>query len=81
MKEKISCSLDGDMVVFMDDFLKQFPMISSRSAIIEMALITFIGTVVNIDESGKSWDIDAIYMLLDGRSKLNAQTDSENGNV
>ena len=81
MKEKLSCSLDGDMVAFMDDFIEQFPMVSSRSAVIEMALIAFIGAVIDIDESGKRWDIDAIHMLLEGRAALNAKKESKNRNL
>ena len=78
MKEKISCSLDGDMVAFMDDVIKQFPIVSSRSALLEMALITFIGAVIDIDASGKHFDVDVIQKLVEGRCKLNAQKESEN---
>ena len=76
MKEKISCSLDGEMIDFMDDVIRQFPMISSRSAVLEMALITFVAAV--IDESGKRCDADTIHALYEGRCKLNAQSEKTN---
>lgn len=42
MKEKISCSLDGDLVNRIDDFIRSYPFISNRSALIETACVAFM---------------------------------------
>lgn len=75
MKEKISCSLDGELVKQVDFILEMTPsFINSRSAIIEMALIDFMDAVLPYDKATRRF----IENLFFRRCDLNAQTTSKN---
>lgn len=78
MKEKISCSLDGDLVDVIDELIDDFPSIGSRSAVIEMSLYVFIDRASDISPAGLDWDDLFIYRMLERRCKLNAQKESTN---
>lgn len=78
MKEKISCSLDGDLVDVIDELLDDFPSIGSRSAVIEMALYVFIDRASDLSPAGLDWDDLYIYKMLQRRCELNAQKESKN---
>lgn len=78
MKEKISCSLDGDLVSFIDELIDDFPAVGSRSAVIEMALYAFISCSSNLSPDGLDWDDLYIYKMLKRRCELNAQKESKN---
>lgn len=82
MKEKISCSLDGNVIEMMDAVISRYPVIGSRSAFIDIAIRQF---VADIDELELYYASDyaryRIIGLLERRCKLNAQTESENRNV
>lgn len=47
MKEKISCSLDGNVIEKMDDLISDYPVIGSRSALIDIAIMDFHDHVYN----------------------------------
>lgn len=81
MKEKISCSLDGDLVDVIDELIDDFPTVGSRSAVIEMALYVFIDRASIFDSSGMDWDDLFIYKMIERRCKLNVQKESTNRNV
>ena len=78
MKEKISCSLDGDLLNVIDELIDDFPTIGSRSAAIEMALYAFIDRSMLLSPAGLDWDDLFIYKAIERRCKLNAQKESEN---
>ena len=78
MKEKVSCSLDGDLIQVMDEMIDEFPTVGSRSAAIEMALYAFIDRASVFDSSGMDWDDLFIYKMIERRCKLNAQKESKN---
>lgn len=74
MKEKISCSLDGEVIELMDAVISEYPVIGSRSAFIDIAIRHFVG---DIDELGCYYDNDyarnVIIGLLERRCRPNAQ--------
>lgn len=88
MKEKISCSLDGNIVNRIDDIIKSYPIISNRSALIETACVLFI----ELYDEWASYDLteqttynresfkrdDFIRRMYERRCELNAQTESPN---
>lgn len=85
MKEKISCSLDGDMINLVDDIIEIAPYISSRSAFIEMAIL-FLSMPAIMQDLSKDDDACNHYMallheLFEWRCTWNAQTESQNRNV
>ena len=75
MKEKVSCSLDGDLVNQID-FIIEFspPYINSRSAVIEMALINLIDVIQPYDMSAKRF-LENLYFR---RCDLDARKESTN---
>lgn len=75
MKEKISCSLGGEIVSRMDDNLDRFPFIQGRSALIEMAIINLQD---DIWISNPEVVNDFMFGLYVRRCDLNAQTTNEN---
>ena len=87
MKEKISCSLDGKCVDFMDHLLGAYPFLGSRSAIIEAALYDIMYSYIEAhrlqdsqhgDPTFKDYVDRYISYLYDWRCKQNAKTESEN---
>ena len=78
MKEKISCSLDGDLVNFIDELIDDFPIVGSRSAVIEMSLYAFIDRATIFSSAGMDWDYVVIHNMLERRCKLNVQEESKN---
>ena len=78
MKEKISCSLDGEMIELMDAVISKYPVIGSRSAFIDIAIRHFVG---DIDELDWYYDNDyarnVIIGLLERRCRRNAQKESK----
>lgn len=88
MKEKISCSLDGNIVNRIDDIIKSYPIISNRSAVIETACVVFI----DYYDAWASYDLteqtafnkesfkrdDFIRRMYERRCELNAQKESTN---
>ena len=88
MKEKISCSLDGDLLTRFDDVIKEYPFIGNRSAVIETACYLFIDSFDNME----LFDLDAkvtycreshmrddfIRRLYERRCEMNAQKESKN---
>ena len=78
MKEKISCSLDGDLVDVIDDLIDDFPTAGSRSAVIEMSLYAFIDRASILSSAGLDWDDLFIYKMIERRCKLNAQKERKN---
>ena len=81
MKEKISWSLDGELVDVIDELVDDFPTVGSRSAVIEMSLYAFIDRVTIFSSAGMNWDDAVIHGMLERRCKLNAQKESKNRNV
>ena len=79
MKEKISCSLDGNVIETMDAVISEYPVIGSRSAFIDIAIRHFVN---DIDELECYYDKDyarhQIIELLERRCRLNAQKESKN---
>ena len=78
MKEKISCSLDGELLDVVDELINDFPTIGSRSAAIEMALYAFMDRAMILSPAGLDWDDLFIYKMIERRYKLNAQKESTN---
>ena len=87
MKEKISCSLDGKCIDFMDHLLSAYPFLGSRSAIIEAALYDIMYSYIEAcrleekqhgDPAFKNYADRYISYLYDWRCKQNAQTNSKN---
>ena len=78
MKEKISCSLDGEVIELMDAVISKYPVIGSRSAFIDIAIRTFVS---DIDELDWYYDNDyarnVIIGLLERRCRRNAQKESK----
>ena len=88
MKEKISCSLDGDLVNRIDDFIRFYPFISNRSALIETACVAFMYSY----DAWASYDLteqitfdrdlfrrdDFIRRMYERRCELNAHKESKN---
>lgn len=87
MKEKISCSLDGDLLEAVDELRKEFPVIDSRSCLIELACLCFL----EYFDACKRFDADRkiigkpsaksssfIYYWIEKRCSLDAQTTSKN---
>ena len=88
MKEKISCSLDGELLTRLDEVIKEYPFIGNRSAVIETACYMFIDSF----DAMESFDLNekitfcreshmrdnVIRRLYERRCKLNAQKESEN---
>ena len=81
MKEKISCSLDGDLIGFIDELIVNFPMAGSRSAVIEMALYHFMDCAIIYGLAGMNWNDSVIYEMIERRCRLNAQKESKNRNI
>lgn len=81
MKEKISCSLDGDLIQVMDEMIDDFPTVGSRSAAVEMALYAFMDRAMVLSPAGLDWDDLFIYKMIERRYKLNAQKESKNRNI
>lgn len=77
MKEKISCSLDGNIVDRIDDIIKSYPIISNRSALIETACVLFI----DLYDEWASYDLTEqaafIRRMYERRCELNAQKESK----
>ena len=79
MKEKISCSLDGDLVDVIDELIDDFPTAGSRSAVIEMALYEFVDHATMPSSSiGVDWDDEFIHDVIEMRCRRNAQKESKN---
>lgn len=76
MKEKISCSLDGELLGKMDEVLDNFPVIGSRSALLEMAVLSLLAQCTN--PHTHEYDVHYILMLYQGRCFLNGQKESKN---
>ena len=81
MKEKISCSLDGDLVNEIDELIDDFPSAGNRSAVIEMSLYAFIDRATIFSPAGMDWDDLFIYKAIERRCRINAQKESKNRNV
>ena len=83
MKEKISCSLDGDIVNLIDDVIDLAPYISTRSAFIEMAtiFITIPMLTHEMPEEECNQYMQMLQSLYEKRCEWNAKTKSENGNI
>lgn len=83
MKEKVSCSLDGDILRLIDDVIELAPYISSRSAFIEMATIFLAYPVVTYEMSEAECDeyMRMLHALFEKRCEWNAKKDSKNRNV
>ena len=90
MKEKISCSLDGELLEAVDALRKEFPVIDSRSCLIELACLCFLeyfDGCRHFDEdrriigepSAKASSF--IYYWIEKRCSLDAQKESKNRNV
>lgn len=88
MKEKISCSLDGKIIERIDDLINLYPIISTRSALIEMACIMFMDSYdyydtfdldkqITFDEESHQRD-DFIRRMYEMRCDWNAKTESTN---
>lgn len=81
MKEKISCSLDGNLIEIMDKIISQQPIVKTRSALIEMSLMCIYGALfsgVDVDARSADFNNDLFYKLYEMRCELNAQKESEN---
>lgn len=82
MKEKISCSLDGNVIETMDAVISAYPVIGSRSAFIDIAIRHY---VADIDELECFYGMDyarcQIIELLERRCRRNAEKESENRNI
>ena len=87
MKEKISCSLDGKILDELYELCNEFPVIDSRSCVIEMACLCFLENYaarINFDAdrriigkpSAKACSF--IYYWLEKRCFLDAQKESKN---
>lgn len=74
MKEKISCSLDGDAIEKMDDLISDYPVIGSRSALIDIAIMDFYDHMYN---AYFDYANTKIIKLLERRF-TNGQKESEN---
>lgn len=82
MKEKISCSLDGDLVDVIDELIDNFPTAGSRSAVIEMSLLEFLDRATILNSGGLlDWDQLFINKNIERRCRLNAQKESKNRNL
>lgn len=77
MKEKISCSLDGELVDVIDELIDDFPTAGSRSAVIEMSLYAFIDRATIFSPAGMDYDDLFIHKMIERRCKLNAQKESK----
>ena len=77
MKEKISCSLDGELLDVIDELIDDFPTAGSRSAVIEMSLLAFLDQATILSPSGLDWDDLFIYKKIERRYKLNAKKESK----
>ena len=87
MKEKISCSLDGDLLTRLNDVIMEYPFIGNRSAVIETACYMFIDSF----DAAESFDLDEkitfcreshmrdnlIRRLYERRCGMNAQEESK----
>ena len=79
MKEKISCSLDGNLIEIMDKIISQQPIVKTRSACIEMALIFLYGTLFSdIKDCSVGFNTELFNELYELRCDLNAQKESKN---
>lgn len=81
MKEKISCSLDGNLVEIMDQIISQRPQVRTRSAFIEMSLILAIKVLItDVDRENCSagFNDDLLRELYEMRCAIDAQKESEN---
>lgn len=78
MKEKISCSLDGNVIEKMDDLISDYPVIGSRSALIDIAIMDFYNHMYNAydDYSYNDYANTKIIKLLERRF-TNGQKESE----
>lgn len=78
MKEKISCSLDGEIVNRIDGIVNSYPFIQCRSAVIEMAVINLLDDIW----LGRPQSIERFISGLYGRRcDLNARKENENRNL
>ena len=86
MKEKISCSLDGELLDALDEVRIEFPVIDSRSCLLELACLCFLeyfGSCKAFDET--RWIIGKpsakassfIYYWIERRCSLDAQKESK----
>lgn len=79
MKEKISCSLDGNVIETMDAVISEYPVIGSRSAFIDIAIRHFVSDIAELE-----WYYDndhvryQIVELLERRCRRDAQKESKN---
>lgn len=80
MKEKISCSLDGDIVRLIDDVIDLAPYIATRSAFIEMATIFITIPILTHEMPEEECEtyMQMLQALYEKRCKWNAQTKHEN---
>lgn len=79
MKEKISCSLDGDAIETMDAVISKYPVIGSRSAFIDIAIRHFVSDIAELEYYyHNDYARYQIIELLERRCRQNAQTTSEN---
>lgn len=83
MKEKISCSLDGDILRLIDDVIDLAPYISTRSAFIEMAIIFIAYPILTheMPEEDCETYMQMLQALYEKRCEWNAKTESENRNL
>ena len=81
MKEKLSCSLDGNLVEIMDQIISQRPQVRTRSAFIEMSLILAIrALIIDLDHEDLSagFNDDLLRKLYEVRCAIDAQKESKN---
>lgn len=78
MKEKISCSLDGELLDVINELIDDFPTAGSRSAVIEISLLAFLDRATILSPSGLDWDDVFISKCIERRCRLNAQKESTN---
>ena len=81
MKEKLSCSLDGNLVEIMDQIISQRPQVRTRSAFIEMSLILAIrALIIDLDHEDLSagFNDDLLRELYEVRCAIDAQKESKN---
>ena len=78
MKEKISCSLDGNVIETMDAVISKYPVIGSRSAFIDIAIRHFVGDIDDLEyHYANDYARYQIIELLERRCRLNAQKESK----
>lgn len=81
MKEKISCSLDGELLARIDDILYKYPLVANRSALLEVACYVFFDLYdewAHYDIKNRDAFIQRVYEM---RCERNAKKESKNRNV